>query len=1142
MFAELGRMARPGGCGLEKPGEQRQTDERAGQTVKPPEWLERELLRQEHRRHSVALGDRAKLSTQQQCMSNPDYTLCKLKTDVQIQELFMKIDYSGQGRIQWGEFCTYMKLEYTEKEESVSRSRQAAFTLPADRKALSHGEPVLRIHPASDGNIVTVREDGTVNYWSPDLCLKRSKTVFHERPITRKPKWATDFVIMAQYNKLIIGTGDKEIQMYELSSLEPYCQVNSLDTVPLTLDYCHTGPDKCILLYGDVQGCVSIILMTAAGETLRMWKKLPKVENIPNIDIDNAVLSPHVTYIRWKVHEGWVTKVKYYQNIGAVVSTSNDEASALVIGNVHSCAVPSTNIQQQLREIEEICHEGKLKKVTPILGTPQRRAASNQTVFSICKGVMTFDLCKKHNLLVTGGMDRHVRLWNPYTPGKPAGTLKGHTAPVFYLFISSEDQHIVSVSTDNSVKIWDIHDESCLFTAHPRTSLISGDLSACLYSPLVKRLYVATDSLAVLPLKTRSLHHGRVTVSHGESVMCCGYSEAFRQVVSCTEGSVVKVWDVDTGQQVFEYGGAHGHAAITCMAFDLLGRRLVTGGRDGCLKIWNFSNGHCLKTLSRDAGKCAEVCDCTYLKVHRNTFVMSVGWARRIDIYFDSPDDTHHVQRPQSSWPDDMRKGHKEDILCIAACPPSLLATSSRDGEIIVWNLVSGHIQCHFLTPPLSPDCNRAQEYDCFPLSQRLGYDCFPLSQCPGYDCFPLSQRPGYDCFPLSQRPGYDCFPLSQRPRVRLFPTAIVPRVRLFPTVTALRVKLFPTAIVPRVRLFLTAIVPRVRLFPTVTVPGVRLFPTAIVPRWTGDLSRTAVPLLVLDRSVLSLVFLRSGVQGVISHPTTCLISSGPQGYIHFWSVLNGGKFVASFAASRCQQQITKMTVTTDEGTLFTADHVGYIYVYDIKSYAQSLEKKTPKTVNYWRAHVSSITGLQIIEKEQVLLTSSVDYTVRLWSVHGEFIGTFGQTERWSIHTRSSWKHPAVPYEVLTDPLSMPSHSILTGPAGLADSTSSAWAGDQMGAEAEKHSQLRHPPLCISDRDIEEEMNNFSYPPKQGTRLRHEIFKHANKDLSCGDTKAYYNPKYFDIADTPTPFERPDLSLAGIDPFISSFVKEEPAE
>lgn len=39
-------------------------------------------------------------------------------------------------------------------------------------------------------------------------------------------------------------------------------------------------------------------------------------------------------------------------------------------------------------------------------------------------------------------------------------------------------------------------------------------------------------------------------------------------------------------------------------------------------------------------------------------------------------------------------------------------------------------------------------------------------------------------------------------------------------------------------------------------------------------------------------------------------------------------------------------------------------------------------------SHVSLFwSSLQIVDNDQVVLTSSTDYTVRLWSVHGKFIG-----------------------------------------------------------------------------------------------------------------------------------------------------------
>jgi WD40 repeat protein len=46
----------------------------------------------------------------------------------------------------------------------------------------------------------------------------------------------------------------------------------------------------------------------------------------------------------------------------------------------------------------------------------------------------------------------------------------------------------------------------------------------------------------------------------------------------------VKLWDIETGHDIFEFTNAHDDQAITCMTFDDTGRRLITGGRDGTCK------------------------------------------------------------------------------------------------------------------------------------------------------------------------------------------------------------------------------------------------------------------------------------------------------------------------------------------------------------------------------------------------------------------------------------------------------------------------------------------------------------------------------------------------------------------------------
>ncbi|CAG2192111.1 unnamed protein product [Mytilus edulis] len=131
------------------------------------------------------------------------------------------------------------------------------------------------------------------------------------------------------------------------------------------------------------------------------------------------------------------------------------------------------------------------------------------------------------------------------------------------------------------------------------------------------------------------------------------------------------------------------------MTFDNTERRLITGARDGVLNIWNYNNGHCLRKLQKSKGN-DEICDVVYVEMNKNRYIISVGWDKRINIYSDSQTDSniHQVQHPNIVWADDLKNGHKEDILSIAQCQPNLLATAGYDGEIVVWNMVSGHIFC----------------------------------------------------------------------------------------------------------------------------------------------------------------------------------------------------------------------------------------------------------------------------------------------------------------------------------------------------------------------------------------------------------------------------------------------------------------
>lgn len=56
-----------------------------------------------------------------------------------------------------------------------------------------------------------------------------------------------------------------------------------------------------------------------------------------------------------------------------------------------------------------------------------------------------------------------------------------------------------------------------------------------------------------------------------------------------------------------------------------------------------------------------------------------------------------------------------------------------------------------------------------------------------------------------------------------------------------------------------------------------------------------------------------------------------------------------------------------------------------------------PLLLRYFRAHSKCITDIQYIDDRELIITSSVDYNVRLFTLTGSYVGIFGQETQWNI-------------------------------------------------------------------------------------------------------------------------------------------------
>ena len=191
-----------------------------------------------------------------------------------------------------------------------------------------------------------------------------------------------------------------------------------------------------------------------------------------------------------------------------------------------------------------------------------------------------------------------------------------------------------------------------------------------------------------------------------------------------------------------KFGDAHGSrngvpTPITTGCFDMVMRRLITAGADGSVKIWNFSNGQCLKDLKseKDTFKVDDeitslisIADKTEKSALKSSqYFLGVGWgltpspldstipsgssselnalatktrrehARpKLHIWLDDRE-SGDEQTLCQDYPDDAIQHHKTDIMsCCFDLQKFLIFTGDYEGALIGWNF-DGKFPKYFL-------------------------------------------------------------------------------------------------------------------------------------------------------------------------------------------------------------------------------------------------------------------------------------------------------------------------------------------------------------------------------------------------------------------------------------------------------------
>jgi WD40 repeat protein len=183
--------------------------------------------------------------------------------------------------------------------------------------------------------------------------------------------------------------------------------------------------------------------------------------------------------------------------------------------------------------------------------------------------------------LLSGGKDGSVRLWD-VTTARELTRLDGHEDLVSAVAFSPDDRRALSAGYDHRVILWNL--EKGKPVAGFQFDGAAKYINAVAFSPDGERALVcAENKVYVLDAASGKVLH--TLTGHTGAVESAVFSKDGKRVVSGGDDRTLRLWDTDSGKEIHAYPGHE--SGVKAVAISADGKHLLSGGSDATVRLWD---------------------------------------------------------------------------------------------------------------------------------------------------------------------------------------------------------------------------------------------------------------------------------------------------------------------------------------------------------------------------------------------------------------------------------------------------------------------------------------------------------------------------------------------------------------------------